>query len=166
MPRIESALLADAPLLWALRQDREDWMARRSIDQWEPNSRSLRWFDHSVRRDDWWVVRGDNDVTAAVRIAWSDTLWTERGGEAAYLHDLMVGSAASGQGWGRRLVQHVDAQARARGLSVVRLDCMESNAELVGYYERTGFTVVGRAAEPYPHRGGWAWAALMERVVR
>ena len=104
-------------------------------------------------------------MTAAVRIAWSDGLWTERGGEAAYLHDLMVSSAASGQGLGRFLIEHVDDQAKARGLSVVRLDCMESNAELVGYYERNGFVVVGRATEPYPHRGGWAWAALMEKAV-
>lgn len=165
MPHIESALPADAPLLWALRQNREDWMARQSIDQWEPNSRSLRWFDQSVRQDDWWVVRGDGDVTAAVRIAWSDSLWTEQGGEAAYLHDLMVSSAASGQGLGRLLIEHVDEQAKARGLNVVRLDCMESNAELVGYYERSGFVVVGRATEPYPHRGEWAWAALMEKAV-
>lgn len=166
MTHIESALPADAHLLWALRQGREDWMARQSIDQCESNSRSFRWFDQSVRQDDWWVIRGDGGLTAAVRIAWSDNLWTEQGGEAAYLHDLMVSSAASGQGLGGLLIGHVNEQAEARGLNVVRLDCMESNAALIGYYERNGFAVVGRATEPYPHRGGWAWAALMEKAVQ
>lgn len=52
-----------------------------------------------------------------------------------------------------------------RGVPTARLDCMEENADLVGYYQRQGFDLVGRAREPYPHRGRLAWAVLMEKPL-
>ena len=163
MTVVERAEGEEGPALHRLRRDRETWLAGRGIDQWAPGSRSLGWLERSAARDEWYVVRTRGRVDAAVRLAWRDPeVWGERDEDAVHVHDLMVATTAAGQGLGRLLLRTAEERALERGLHLARLDCLEQNTALIGYYERAGYTVVGRPPSPYPHPGGWEWGALME----
>ncbi len=53
-----------------------------------------------------------------------------------FIHHLFVEPAFQGSGIGRRLVEHVSAQASDRELS---LKCQVDNAAAIRFYERNGF---------------------------
>lgn len=156
----------DADQLFDLRQRIETWMGQNGIDQWEAGSRSLGWYERSVETHEWWLARGPSGLLAAVRIGSRDPLvWHDRDGDALYVHDLMADRTEANRGWGSALLDWVESLAVRRGVLVARLDCMEANTELVRYYQRHGFHRVGRAQDPYPHRGRLARAVLMEKPL-
>lgn len=58
-----------------------------------------------------------------------------------YVRLLLTSRAHTGRGVGGRLLDHARAQARARGISLVRVDCWSGgDGALVRYYERQGFS--------------------------
>ena len=60
-------------------------------------------------------------------------------GDALYLHKLAVYPAHQGQGWAHALLAHAATLARARGRSLLRLDCAGGRPKLCAVYERVGF---------------------------
>lgn len=56
------------------------------------------------------------------------------------IHDLHVRPEAQGQGVGRRLMDAVEAEARARGCCKLTLEVQENNPRARALYERLGFT--------------------------
>lgn len=57
----------------------------------------------------------------------------------AYVEVLAVSEAAAGHGLGRRLMERVDAWARARGCVRVDLNVFCANRRARGFYEHLGF---------------------------
>lgn len=62
----------------------------------------------------------------------------EAGEQVLYLHDMSVLPDLAGQGVARHLVQHLQAQARARGLQQAALVSVQGSQ---AYWERQGFSV-------------------------
>lgn len=60
---------------------------------------------------------------------------------------LFLPKALRGQGWGRRLMQAVEAEARARRCLGVRLETASFQAR--GFYEKLGYSVIGNLPD-YP----------------
>ncbi len=61
------------------------------------------------------------------------------GAERLWVTSLAVIGALRGQGFGRVLIAHAEAEARARGIQRLALGVAESNARARRLYERTGF---------------------------
>jgi ribosomal protein S18 acetylase RimI-like enzyme len=55
------------------------------------------------------------------------------------IHDLAVTAECRGQGVGRRLLEGVEAKARALGCGKVTLEVREDNVSARGLYRRFGF---------------------------
>lgn len=66
--------------------------------------------------------------------------WPAAGDEALYLHRFAARRAAAGVG--RHAVDWCLHEARRRGRSCVRLDCLAENPGIRRYYERFGFAAV------------------------
>ena len=63
-----------------------------------------------------------------------------------YVHLLLVSRSHPGRRIGSRLLDHAREQARARSISLVRVDCWSGgDGALIRYYERQGFTPTERA---------------------
>jgi GNAT superfamily N-acetyltransferase len=77
-----------------------------------------------------------------------------------YVRLLVTDRAHAGLGVGSELLEHARGIARARGLSLLRVDCYGGgDRALVRYYERQGFT----ATEPFTV-GDWPGQILEQRL--
>jgi ribosomal protein S18 acetylase RimI-like enzyme len=79
-----------------------------------------------------------------------------------YLEGFIVGRRYAGLGVGETLLEAAQAEAAARGATQLRLDCWAGGDQaLIRYYERAGFTVIGRLNAPV---GSWE-GVLLTRAV-
>jgi GNAT superfamily N-acetyltransferase len=63
---------------------------------------------------------------------------------AVYLHDVDVDPRIQRSGVGRRLIEHAKAVARDWPVDAIRLDAYDGPAGAGPFYEKCGFTEVGR----------------------
>ncbi len=159
---LERAVVADAARVFELREAAARWVQRRGIEQWDPGEVSLKRLVTEVSRGEWFVVRESLQVIAAVRLLEEEDeeLWGPQPVPARYLHGLMIDRARAGQGLGLAVLAWADAQTRASGREVLRLDSVVSNVGLRGYYNRAGFTEVGLRSFNNP---AWRPAVLLEK---
>lgn len=141
----EPAGSADGPRLVALREEAAQWLTDRGITQWAPGEVGLAEVANQLATGEWFVLRREGRVVAAVRLLFSDeSVWGPHSGGAVYVHGLVVDRAAAGQGLGAALLRWAEERCRRTGRELLRLDCVESNAALRDYYARAGFAEVGR----------------------
>ena len=85
------------------------------------------------------LERPDGTLVGVIElVVRDDRLWIE---------NVAIRPAAQGQGLGRRLLQHAEAEAAARGLPQVGLLTNERYASNIAMYERYGYRETHR--EPY-----------------
>ena len=85
--------------------------------------------------------RGDHPVGTFSLLEHDPIFWPDAADEAMYLHRFAVRREAAGAG--RHVVEWCLLEARRRGRSYVRLDCLSENPGIRRYYKRFGFTEVG-----------------------
>ncbi len=153
----------DAPAILALRTAAEHWLAGRGIEQWHPGEVTLADITRQARAGEWHLVRADGVARAALRLLWSDPMWTGIGTPrpAVYVHGLVIDRAYAGHRLGARLLDWAGDQGRRAGADVLRLDCVEANPGLRSYYARLGFRQVGR----HDFDGPWHSTVLLERDI-
>jgi len=84
-----------------------------------------------------YVVRESNAVIAMASLLY--TVSTAEGGKAAWLEDVVVRPDRRGRGIGRRLLEHLSAQARADGVLRITLLTDPGNAPAHALYQGLGF---------------------------
>ena len=91
------------------------------------------------------VVRLGDDVVGCGAIQWID-------GVTAEIKRMWVASGRRGIGLGKRLLGHLEAEARSSGRSRVVLDTNESLAEAISMYRALGYDAIERYNDnPYAH---------------
>lgn len=80
------------------------------------------------------LVEADGVVRGLVHSIDHRSCWTAE--YSCYLQDLFVDPALRSQGLGRRLIEHVYAQARARGCARVHWLTHETNLDAMKLYDR------------------------------
>ncbi|RIJ78950.1 GNAT family N-acetyltransferase [Nakamurella silvestris] len=133
----------DADAVTALRDAAARWQLDRGISQWMPGQLPPALLDRQIRAREFFVLRVDGLVVAAVRIAWSDApIWTDEEAETAgYIHTLVT--VQPGRGRGAEVLTWAEGEIGRRGRSRARLDCVASNRRLRAYYRARGYTEVG-----------------------
>lgn len=150
----------DAAAILGLRAAAERWLAERGIEQWHPGEVSLAEVQGQIAAGEWHVAGAAGLVCAALRLLWSDPVWSDDR-PAVYVHGLVIDRAQAGRGLGAGLLDWAAAQGRRAGVTVLRLDCVEGNSGLRRYYARLGFRKVGRR----DFDGPWHSAVLLERDI-
>ena len=158
---LDAAGAADVTELVQLREQAEAWLAARGVRQWLPGEVTRDDVVRQVEAGEWHVLRGTGaHLVGGLRLLWSDpAIWGHEDCFATYVHGLMVDRAHSGRGLGEAMLAWAEAQGRARGAVLFRLDCCESNGVLRAYYARQGFAEVGRR----DFEGAWFSATLFEK---
>lgn len=80
-----------------------------------------------------------------------------------HLLNLAVEPTLWGRGLGQQALEHLHAEAAARGQGEVWLEVRESNARAQALYDRLGYATVGRRRAYYPAAGGMREDALLMR---
>lgn len=102
---------------------------------------------NSVRAGGYWCMDTNGSIDAIVEVRHApEQLWGFDPAPACYLHKLAIRRPTAGQSIGSKLLSAVIDRARSSELTLARLDCVASNQQLRGYYERFGFGLVGLAS--------------------
>jgi GNAT superfamily N-acetyltransferase len=159
---VTRATTDQASLVLELRDDLASWMLEQGIEQWRPGELPLEWIQTCAAEGWVYVVRCEERVIGSVTIVWGDPLmWGEESAPAGYIHMLMVDRFIAGHGIGRALLAWAEHFIRRSGRRLARLDCVRTNRPLRGYYERSGYALVGYKSLPEVE---WAYeAALYEK---
>ena len=70
-------------------------------------------------------------------------------GDECDLENLVVDAEQQSRGWGKRLIDELVSQARARGAKCINLEVRESSRRARSLYEKSGFAVSGRRRSYY-----------------
>jgi len=121
-----------APELGPIYDDDETWARRRA-----------HYEDTLNRPGSFALVAWDDDTAvgyATVVIEPNQSPSWPQPDRYADLDSLAVAADARGQGIGEALVEHVQAEVEAAGISEVRLFAIAGNHRALAFYERLGFT--------------------------
>lgn len=86
-----------------------------------------------------WLIERDNRVEAVLVL--------EHHADHVLIDTIAVDPRAQGRGYGARLLEGAEADARALGLTEVRLYTNEAMTENLTYYPRRGYEETGRRSE-------------------
>lgn len=150
-PVIRLATASDVPAMVAMRREAEAWLADRGIEQW-----TSKWIEvgnekleRATRQRRAWVIDLDGDVGATVTLGGPDEdLWHIEDGPALYLYKMIVARRHANCGIGKIILDWAVDQATRHGYPWLRLDTWPTNAALMDYYQRHGFTHVRTECVP------------------
>ena len=160
---VERAVLEQAEDIVQMHWDAEDWILARELDAPARGEVSLADVREQIEFGEWRVALFAGIVVGALRVLRTDPdVWTEDDIPAAYVARVMTDRRHASAGLGAQLLRWVDEHARSEEASVVRLECVETNARLRDYYEEQGFFLVGRRDFDVE----WPSVVLMEKSLR
>lgn len=155
--------MADVPGAQALLAEAREWLADRSIDQWQdPVPDSV--IEADVDRGGLFVVRSGRDLAATISLARSDLdTWGQQPADALYVHRLAVAQRHRGARLGAELLRWASDHAVQHGCTWLRLDCAADNPGLRRFYEREGFFYVRDQMVQAPDRARRFRVSLYQR---
>lgn len=111
-----------------------------------PPAPMLQNYMQVIEAEDVYVIRMGDDGT----ILGSIVLSVDEEEKSIKVNNLVVDTAAQGRGYGRTLLDHAVAMARARGLTALTLFTNVKMYENIGLYTKLGFVETRRRTEgPY-----------------
>lgn len=110
------------------------------------------------------VVDRPDEAGAARQLAAS--VYVVVRGDRGYFGMLSVDPAMQKRGFGRVLIDAIDAHLRAAGCAVVDIDVVNLRLELPAFYQALGFVATGTAPFLNPHTTRDAHLITMEKSLR
>lgn len=126
----------------------------KGLNQWSywlnPPKERVDWIKSGILNNEFYfVLNNDNMVMAMYRLLYEDELyWGKQNQKAGYVHSLVVKKDFKGKGLGKQIMQQIESDLIAQGISLFRLDCVANNKGLCNYYESLGFNKVGEKQMP------------------
>ncbi|WP_241844810.1 GNAT family N-acetyltransferase [Streptomyces silvensis] len=167
--RIRAAGPADIPAYLGILDSAVAWLVSQGrTEQWgtEPLSRSPRTVEliEKYVTTGWpWIAEVGGEPAGMLLLSDGPASYVPAVDEPErYVHFLATDSRFAGLGVGRALLGHAVAEARAAGVSLLRVDCFAGyEGKLVAYYESNGF----RRAQSFTAKDGtWPGQVLEQRV--
>jgi ribosomal protein S18 acetylase RimI-like enzyme len=158
---IRRARFEEASSILSLWQMSARWLNSKGIYQWRPEYFNLEKVNKFMNDGfDVYLAELDNEIVGTYIITWSDPLiWEELDNlNAGYIHKFAVHREFQGLGIGSFLLKSAEEQIKAKGKTLIRLDCMADNLRLNQYYMDHGFNYIRRI-----NGDGWS-ANLYEKV--
>jgi GNAT superfamily N-acetyltransferase len=116
------------------------WLQDQGITQW-PARFEPSWIEEAILHGETWLVEVDGAIGGTVTVDWSDPVWSDVCGDAAYLHRMAVRRRC--RGLGSVILAWAAEMARQHNSVALRLDCVAFNDRLHAYYETAGFIYRG-----------------------
>lgn len=140
--------------IFSLILSRVAWMDEKGIRQWNVTGYAeaypREYYREQARQGRLYVLRREGRAAAAAVLLEEDPRWEGAAPAvpAYYVHNLA--GALEAPGAGSELLEDIEALARSRGRTRVRLDCAVDNGPLNRWYEARGYYPVGGCTDgPY-----------------
>jgi GNAT superfamily N-acetyltransferase len=163
--RIRPGVPADRPALIAMADEAVAWLAsigrggQWGTTPWSQNQHSVDRLNEMVAGDGLWVAELDHRPVGAMALGDPPPYVPKATETELYVQFLITSRQHRGQGIGRELLRHADAEARRRQATILRLDCWAGgDGRLIDYYVAAGF----RPTERF-QVGSWP-GQLLERL--
>lgn len=141
---IQLAESGDVETLVEIEESAGAWLRSLGIDPGQPPRPLHEIMAERARKSVVYLALLDGRPAGTLTLLWDpEEVWADLPGDAAYVHGLMVHRDFAGRAVGRRMLDWAEAQTRAAGRSLLRLDCDALNPALRAYYERAGFAPRG-----------------------
>lgn len=118
------------------------------IDHWQywknPPKEKIKWVEEGIDNHEFFFIKAsNNEHLGMVRILNEDLLyWGEQEHKAKYIHSLVVKEKYNGKGFGIKIINAIEHQAKEDNCKYLRLDADAKNPKLCNYYEKMGFNKV------------------------
>ncbi|MEV8564358.1 GNAT family N-acetyltransferase [Streptomyces sp. NPDC051322] len=153
----------DAENLAAMYDRAARWMQGRELDQWKPGEKDAEHFLLRMKEGEVWLAEAGEHLAGAYELWWDDEeAWGVQPPVAGYVHRLMVDRRYAPPGTGRILLAHAEQRMAAAGRGRARLDCAPW---LCGYYEGSGYRVVGEFPDKVARDGRKYVVILLEKSL-
>lgn len=137
------AKLSDVESIALMVQDASRWFGTKGINQWSGGA-FIQEILQEIKNNELLVIEVGGEVIGTVAIGGkADELWENSPDEAAYMHRLVIKREWAGQGFGRRIIEWVEAELKNSGKSLLRLVCDAKNDVLQTYYRNLDFDSCG-----------------------
>ena len=130
----------------AILREAAAWAAARGVDVWTAQELRDEDFERAAEARELVIGYADATAAATMLLQTADPIyWPEAAPDSAiYLHKIAVRRAFAGRRWLSRLIEFAAADAKEKGIALLRLDTL-SRPELQSLYERHGFSVLPEA---------------------
>ena len=129
----------------ALLEEARAWQNNAGFESWTYPFNDA-WMIPRIERGELFLAFVNAEPIGAIRLLSEDHVFW--GGQVArnslYLHTFAVCRERAGTGLGASIIDQVAEMAREKGCESVRLDCCLSSTRLISFYERNGFSSIGR----------------------
>ena len=146
---LENAKSSDLKIAVELLQSAASTLAKKNISQWDywmnPTQEKIIWLEEGFKRKEFYFIKTSiGKLIGMVRIMNKDLIyWGEMNDKAIYVHSLIIKEEFKGREIGQKVIDKIKEKAKKKDISLIRLDCDNSNKKLCKYYENIGFQKVG-----------------------
>lgn len=149
--QIRRATQDDLDRVWTVIKKCSDWLLENGLDHWDAYY-SKELIEEKLNKSTVFVVEVKGNVVGTVTISTDEVeYYTEsdvaqfsnKDSRAVYVTALAVLPSMQGLGIGSALMKMVEDKAFEMGISTVRFDCRARYKELVEFYLKNGYSVVG-----------------------
>lgn len=138
---IVKASQADAPAASSVMIDAARRLKERGEALWKEEELTPEQLTAQIAAGRLYLIKDDKRIIGTVLFQWEDRLyWPDMpGGDAAYIHKLVLIKAVAGSGIGKKVIAWARGKAIKGGRKYLRLDCEAHRSRLCEYYESVGF---------------------------
>ena len=162
----------DVAAVLALLDGAVEWLAARGrtgqwgTEPWSTRPALVERIAGRVARGELRIAELDGEVAGTLSVSETPAAYVGPAGEPElYVNLLATERRLKGRGVGAALLDEARAEARRRGLPLLRVDCFAGDDQkLVGYYRSQGFTEVGPFTVPMPDGSAWPGMLLAQRL--
>jgi GNAT superfamily N-acetyltransferase len=143
---IRHGIASDLPALIAMADDAVAWLTSTGrggqwgTTPWSQNEHSLDRLTEMAAGDGLWVGELDHRPVGVMALGEPPPYVPTTTEPELYVQFLLASPRHRGQGIGRSLLEHADAEARRQGINLLRVDCWAAgDGRLIEYYVAAGF---------------------------
>lgn len=131
----------DAATASSIMREAALWLEDSGRTLWFPEELSPESLKASIDAGELHLLVVDGQAAGTVIFQLEDRLfWPDmEGGDAAYIHKVVLRRSAAGKGLSGRIIQWAKEKAKAQGLAFLRLDTEAEREKLCSLYESAGF---------------------------
>ncbi len=161
----------DLDSVWGIIKSDSDWLAEKGLDHWRKYYTREK-VQRKIYGQEVYLAYQNNNLAGTVTLDTNPVEYyrpeemnqfTEPDASGLYVTALAVVPAKQGQGIASKLMEFADSEAKKKGVKYIRFDCRAAYKELVDFYKKRGYKVIGETLDEEDNNERYL---LMEKEIK